>query len=148
VAAAVRRGLLQHGKPYDFDFDFFSADRLVCTEVVYQAYEGALHFPLVEIMGRRTLPALEIVRLWEGGRGRPDAPLELVAFLDGDEAAGVAREAGEEVLRETLSRPGLTLLQEGAAGMPLLLSPPLLALCAALLLGLLLFRRRGGPPVG
>jgi 1-acyl-sn-glycerol-3-phosphate acyltransferase len=147
VGAAVARAVAQEGKPYDFDFDFFSHDRLVCTELVYQAYEGPLRFPLVEIMGRRTLPALEIVRMWEQGRGKADATLGFVAFLDGDEAAGTAREAGEEDLVASIGRSGLTLLQEDQAGRPLLLSPWLAGLAAAAALAVLLFPRRPAGPV-
>ena len=146
VSEAARRAILQHGKPYDFDFDFFSTDRLVCTEVVYQAYQGSIRFELAEIMGRRTLPALDIVKLWDAGRGRADAPLDLVAFLDGDETAGTAREAGEEELSASIRRPSLTPLQEGASGRPLILSPVPAALLAMALAGFLVFRRRGGPP--
>jgi glycerol-3-phosphate O-acyltransferase/dihydroxyacetone phosphate acyltransferase len=141
VAEAVRRALLQQGKPYDFDFDFFSTDRLVCTEVVYQAYEGTVRFPLEEIMGRKTLPALSIVRLWSEGKD----PLRFVAFLDGDEEAGTAREAGEDALRESIGRPSLTPLQTGASGRPLLLSPWFAALGAMLVAGVAVFRRRPAP---
>jgi hypothetical protein len=142
VAAAVARAIAQQGKPYDFDFDFFSSDRLVCTEVVYQAYQGPIRFDLPEIMGRRTLPALEIVRMWDRGRGRPDACLDLVGFLDGDEEHGTAAEAGEEALRASMDRPGSTGLQRGASGLPLFVTPPAAALAAMLFLGVLLFRRR------
>lgn len=143
VAAAVVRGIAQHGKPYDFDFDFFSTDRLVCTELVYQAYHEPLRFPLREIMGRRTLPALDIVRRWEEGRREPEPPLDLLIFLDADEAAGTAREAGPEVLAASMARSGLTPLQEGRGGLPLLLNPATAALAAMLATALWVFRRRG-----
>jgi 1-acyl-sn-glycerol-3-phosphate acyltransferase len=145
VSAAVRRALLQQGKPYDFDFDFFSTDRLVCTEVVYQAYQESVHFELVEIMGRRTLPALEIVKLWANGRGKAEASLQFVAFLDGDEAAGTAREADEETLVASIGRPSLTPLQAGARGRPLLLSPWFAAMVVMTLAGIVVFRKRPAP---
>ena len=69
------------GKPYDFDF--FSSDKLVCTEVVYRSFGGLLDVPLVEIMGRQTLPAINIVEAWAHGD-----QLEFVAFLDGNERTG------------------------------------------------------------
>lgn len=105
----IARAFDHAGKPYDFNFDFFSADKLVCTEVVYRATDGYIDLPLVEILGRRTLPALEVVRyaLSEGGR----AQLEFIALLDGDERAGRAEWADEATLAETLDRPALTWLQ-------------------------------------
>jgi len=63
VAAALARGLFHEGKPYDFDFDFTRADRLVCTEVVYRSYEGIAEvgFELTRRAGRLTLSAEDLV---------------------------------------------------------------------------------------
>ncbi len=140
IAEAVARAFSHQGKPYDFDFDFFSTDKLVCTEVVYQAYASDIRIEPVEIMGRRTLPALEFVRMWADDRGRPDPRFELIAFLDHDEDAGVAREAGPDVLVETLDRPGLTLLGE-KRGRPRILSTPVLGLALLALVTFLTPRR-------
>ena len=97
------------GRPYDFDFDFFSADKLVCTEVVYRAFGSYVDFPLVEILGRKTLPALEMVRFWASPVGAPQ--LEFVAFLDGDEKTGTSTERDAEALKASIARPALTWLQ-------------------------------------
>ncbi len=105
----IARAFDHSGKPYDFDFDFFSADKLVCTEVVYRATDGYVTLPLVEVLGRRTLPALEIVRYALSPAGREQ--LEFVALLDGDERRGVADWADATVLAETINRPALTWLQ-------------------------------------
>jgi hypothetical protein len=105
----IARAFSHAGKPYDFDFDFFSADKLVCTEVVQRAFGSFVDFPLVEIMGRKTLPALEIVRHWASPEGAPQ--LEFVAFLDGDEKKGTCEERDAAALRESIGRPALTWLQ-------------------------------------
>jgi hypothetical protein len=59
----VRRALSHCGKPYDFLFDFRTADRLVCTEVVYRGYHGIdpIRFHLRETGGRLCLPAEEFL---------------------------------------------------------------------------------------
>ena len=81
-AQAIVQALRQLGKPYDFEFDFFTSDKLVCTELVYRAYEGRLHFPLRRVMGRDTLPPVELVHKFARERGRTDRELDFVLFLD------------------------------------------------------------------
>jgi len=105
----IARAFSHVGKPYDFDFDFFSADKLVCTEVVYRAFNGLVDFPLVEIVGRKTLPALDIVKFWISPEGGP--LLAFVAFLDGDERTGKCEWAGAAELSVSVYRPALTWLQ-------------------------------------
>ena len=63
IARAVERAVAHEGKMYNFDFDFFSSDRLVCTEVIYRAYDGLedLRFPLQERAGRKTLSAEDLL---------------------------------------------------------------------------------------
>ena len=109
VREVIARAFSHAGKPYDFDFDFFSADKLVCTEVVFRAFGSFVDFPLVEILGRKTLPALEIIRHWASPVGGPQ--LEFVAFLDGDERSGTCTERDDAALEESISRPALTWLQ-------------------------------------
>lgn len=71
IDRAISRIARHEGKPYNFDFDFFSADRLVCTEVVYRAYDGigGIDLPLVERGGRRTLSAEDLIAEALAGRG-------------------------------------------------------------------------------
>jgi hypothetical protein len=110
VREAIARGFSHLGKSYDFDFDFFTSDRLVCTELVYRCYDGCLQFPLVDVMGRKTLPPTELVRKFVTERGRAGAQLECVCFLDSDERRGQAAFKDEAVFITTVDRPGLLLL--------------------------------------
>jgi len=59
VAKAIDRAFMHEGKMYNFDFDFFNSDRVVCTELVYRSYDGLedLHIPLIDHAGRRVLSA-------------------------------------------------------------------------------------------
>ena len=65
IQRAIARAKTHLGKPYDFDFDFTRADRLVCTEVVYRGYEGlnGWHFQLTRRAGRETLSAEDLLNL-------------------------------------------------------------------------------------
>lgn len=62
---AIARVIKHQGKGYNFDFDFFRSDRLVCTEVIYRAYDDInnIRIPLEERMGRKTLSAENILDL-------------------------------------------------------------------------------------
>lgn len=63
IAKAIQRVSRHEGKLYNFDFDFFSSDKLVCSEVIYRAYDGLgdITFPLIERAGRHTLSPENIV---------------------------------------------------------------------------------------
>src|SRR5688500_16503782 len=90
-AQAIAKAFAHVGKPYDFEFDFFSSDKLVCTELVYRSYEGLIRFDLVKIMGRDTLPAMEICKKFAGERARDDRQLDFVMFLDAVPQQGTAK---------------------------------------------------------
>jgi hypothetical protein len=109
IKETIARAFSHAGKPYDFDFDFFSADKLVCTEVVYRACGHLIEFPLVKILGTKTLPAVEIVRHWTTPAGA--AQLEFVAFLDGDEVTGTCVERDAAALKASITRSALTWRQ-------------------------------------
>ncbi len=65
IGRALSRAATHEGKMYNFDFDFFRTDRLVCTEVIYRAYDGigAMQFELAERSGRLTLSAEDLLDL-------------------------------------------------------------------------------------
>ncbi|MEX1096432.1 MAG: 1-acyl-sn-glycerol-3-phosphate acyltransferase [Planctomycetales bacterium] len=115
IIEAIAQAFSHASKPYDFEFDFDSRDKLVCTEVVYRAYganAGPIRFPVREILGRRTMPAIELVRKVKEESAADTAELSFVAFIDGDERTGECRyceDAGP--FFQTLDRPALTMLQ-------------------------------------
>ena len=65
IAAALAQALLHEGKPYDFDFDFSCSHRMVCTEVVYRAFDGVadVRFDLPRHVGRYALAAGDLLRM-------------------------------------------------------------------------------------
>lgn len=109
-AQALARAFRYHGRPYDFNFDFGTDSAIVCTELVYKAYEPAegftgLKLPLETLVGRLAVPANRIARLFDEEFGSPQAQFELVAFLDGSEKTGKAEEAGADAFRASWKRP-------------------------------------------
>ena len=65
LGTALSRCFAHEGKSYDFDFDFRRADRLVCTEVVYRAFDGvgSINIPLVQRAGRPTLSGSDLIQM-------------------------------------------------------------------------------------
>ncbi len=115
-AAAMVRAFHYTGRPYDFDFDFATDAALVCTELVYKAYEPApgtpgLRLPVERVMGRTAMPANLIARLYDSELGAPGQQLDLVLFLDSDERASLARPSTEAAFRESWKRPKWHILK-------------------------------------
>ncbi|NNF16525.1 MAG: hypothetical protein HKN70_07235 [Gammaproteobacteria bacterium] len=65
IRTGIERIVRHEGKLYNFDFDFFSSDRFVCTEIVYRAFDGLenVQIPLTDRAGRKTLTAEDILDL-------------------------------------------------------------------------------------
>ena len=89
-AHAVIEAFSHVGKPYDFDFDFATEHALVCTELIWRSYRPAegkdgLDLTLVDVAGRQTLPAIELVNRYITERGQPDRMFDFVYFLDARE---------------------------------------------------------------
>lgn len=108
-ARALERAFKYQGRPYDFDFDFYSDSSLVCTELVYKSYAPAadrqgIKMELVDVAGRRTLPANEIVKLFDQQLGKPDQQLDFVLFMDGNEKKGSCGEAPVDDFRNSWKR--------------------------------------------
>lgn len=63
IKTGIEKVAVHAGKLYNFNFDFFSSDRLVCTEVVYRALDGLGDFQLSlkERAGRPTLSANDLM---------------------------------------------------------------------------------------
>jgi hypothetical protein len=90
IARAIERAFGYAGRPYDFDFDFYTDTSLVCSELVYKAFEPreearGLTFQLESIVGRMTLGPNSMVRQFERDYGSLRQQLDFVWFLDGRE---------------------------------------------------------------
>jgi len=104
------------GRPYDFNFDFTTDNELVCSEVVYKAYlptadKAGLNFELTITAGRLVLGPNNIIRKFDQEFGVPQAELEFVLFLDGNEESGIAVSRDAAALRQSWQRPKWDILQ-------------------------------------
>lgn len=108
-AIAIERAYQFSGRPYDFNFDFLTDATLVCTELVYKAYEpergySGVRFPLQEIVGRQVTTANDIARMFDEQYGTDRQQLEFIAFFDGHERKGKAVSSNVESFRKSWKR--------------------------------------------
>jgi uncharacterized protein YycO len=118
-ALAILRAFHYSGRPYDFNFDFETDATLVCSEVVYRAYEPGtgmrgVVFPITEIMGRKVSTPNNMVRQFDEQFGADDAQADFVVFLDGFEKERRAVESTLESFRQSWRRPNWHILIQKA----------------------------------
>jgi len=109
-AAAIERAYYYSGRPYDFNFDFLTDAELVCTELVYKAYEPhkayrGLTFPLQEIVGRKVTTANDIAHMFDEEYGQSRQQLDFIAFYDGHERMNKAVVSDVKAFRQSWKRP-------------------------------------------
>jgi len=118
-AQAILRAFHYSGRPYDFNFDFQTDSSLVCSELIFKAYEPGggmkgLHFPVTEVMGRKVSTPNNMVRQFDGQAGTPEAQADFVLFLDGYEKEKRAVESTVDQFRSSGQRPNWHILIQDA----------------------------------
>lgn len=116
-AKAIERAFFYFGRPYDFDFDFYTDESLVCSELVFKSFEPraeqeGLRLGLEKVVGRMTLGPNSIVRTFDEQRGTPQEQLAFAWFLDGREREGRAVFADEGAFRASWRRPKWDIVQK------------------------------------
>ncbi len=93
-ATTIMLALRQVGKPYDFNFDVESKERVYCSKLVYLSY-GSIDWPTRKSLGRTTFTpddvaakvakdgALQLVTFYHDGERVSDAPIVRMAELMG-----------------------------------------------------------------
>ena len=101
------------GKPYDFNFDFSTDNELVCSELVYKAFQPLnkrLFAPHI-MSGRLMLEPNRIVEIVDESADAEPAPFDFVLFLDASEALQTVEEGDFGAFRQSWSRPKWDILQ-------------------------------------
>ncbi len=110
LARGISRVISHEGKLYNFDFDFFRSDRLVCTEVVYRAFDGLgpIEIPLQERSGRPTLSAEDLLDLAFAGNG-----FDAVAVFGGPSCPDRLVQGDRSPRSDQHREPGAALVHRG-----------------------------------
>lgn len=109
-AIAIKRAFHYSGRPYDFNFDFLTDSKLVCTELIYKAYEpsssfAGIKFPLRELIGRQVTTANDMAEMFDQNYGTPRQQMDFVIFYDGHERENKAIVSDLAVFRSSWKRP-------------------------------------------
>jgi len=84
---AIMRSLSYYGRPYDYNFDFATDNALVCSELVYKAFEdsGNLSLEPVTMNGRILIPPNLIAQKFNELFGKDTQQFDLILYLEGNE---------------------------------------------------------------
>lgn len=118
-ALAILRAFQYSGRPYDFNFDFQTDSALVCSELIFKAYEPGggmkgMHFPVTEVLGRKVSTPNNMVRQFAEQSSEKTAQADFVMFLDGFEKEKRAVESTPEQFRASWQRPNWHILIQDA----------------------------------
>lgn len=111
---AIISAFSHYGKPYDYNFDFATDNELVCSELVYRAYEAipGLHFEIDMTAGRYILPPTKIVEKFDKEYDLSTRELDFVLFIEGNEDQKIAVRKGIEEFRNSWKKPKWDIAQD------------------------------------
>ena len=116
-AKAILNAFHYTGQPYDFHFDFNSDDAMVCSELIFKAYQASdsqkgIDFPLYRAVGKKMLTPSEIARWYDDTVDTPEQKIELVMFIDSNEKDRVAFQSTKEAVIGSWQRPDWYIFQQ------------------------------------
>ncbi|MBF0501083.1 MAG: hypothetical protein HQM09_13170 [Candidatus Riflebacteria bacterium] len=98
------------GLPYDFNFDFQTADQLACSELIYRSFREKLGLTPERIAGRYAIPSLTFAKKFAAERGKDDRFFDFVFFVDSDVKTQKTWFSTEDELAKSVRRPGFDFL--------------------------------------
>ena len=87
------------------DFDFFTEDKIVCSELIFRAYDGMLDFDREIVVGKEVESPLSIARRFKHELGSDKAQFEFILFLDKPPGETRARFASAAECCKSVDRP-------------------------------------------
>jgi hypothetical protein len=116
-AKALVNAFYYAGRPYDFHFDFETDGALVCSELIYKAYQKdddqqGIQFPLYHAVGKKMLTPSEMAAWYDETKGTSDQQLDLVMFIDSNEEEGIAFLSTPEAFTGTWNRSDLYVFKQ------------------------------------
>lgn len=110
IAKGLHSSLRYQGRPYDFDFDFRTDSTVVCSELVYYAYQPTsekkgINFPVTTTLGRPVVTPNNIIKDLAETYGTDKQQFDFVLFLDGNDKKREAVFSDMEALKTTWNRP-------------------------------------------
>lgn len=101
-------------KPYDFNFDFTTDSKLVCSELVYKSYRDFPGITLTpaQINGRLLITPNSLVETFDSEYGTGKQQFDFVLFLDSSEKTGEVAPGDINSFRTSWKRPKWDLLMQ------------------------------------
>ena len=99
IDLAIENAFSQIGKPYDYDFDFSTHDKLSCTELIYRSYEHAQIIIVQDLFGRLFTTPNDIIEDYNNQKGFKNQKLKFVLQMD---EKGVIEINNDKLLAETV----------------------------------------------
>lgn len=110
VAKGILAAFKYKGRPYDFNFDFRTDSQVVCSELIYYAYQktsnkNGLEFPMTMTVGRPVITPNNIIKDLSENYGTDKQQFDFVLFLDGNDKKREAVFSDMENLKSSWNRP-------------------------------------------
>ncbi|MDP6490184.1 MAG: YiiX/YebB-like N1pC/P60 family cysteine hydrolase [Kiritimatiellia bacterium] len=114
IFKALLNAFEHHGKPYDFNFDFATDTKLVCSELVYKAFGDMQGITLkpATLNGRLLMKPNFLAEKFDREYGTNRQEFDFVCFLDSSEKTGEVMLRDAAAFAESWKRPKWDILMD------------------------------------